>query len=111
MLLFSYSVGSAHLADTMIDFLRTMTWYFFFMAIGAPSTFLFQGVGKGLTAMFQTVQRTVIFSIICAYLFAIVFGLGEHGVWYGIIVGQTIASIITYLWANEYVKRLIKRSY
>lgn len=30
------------------------------MVIGAPSTFIFQEVGKGLTAMFQTVQRTVI---------------------------------------------------
>ncbi|MBE6486412.1 MAG: MATE family efflux transporter [Methanosphaera stadtmanae] len=110
VLMFSYSTGSAHLAGTMIEFLRAMTLYYLFMAFGAPSTFLFQGVGKGLTAMFQTVQRTVIFSILCAYLFAIVFGLGEHGVWYGIIVGQIIASIITLVWANEYVKRLIKRN-
>lgn len=108
VMLFSYSENSAHIAGTMVDFLRNMTLYYIFMAIGAPSTFLFQGVGKGLTAMIQTVQRTVIFSIICAYLFAIVFGLGEHGVWYGIIVGQIIASIITFVWASEFVKRLIK---
>lgn len=108
VMLFSYSENSAHIAGTMVDFLRNMTLYYIFMAIGAPSTFLFQGVGKGLTAMIQTVQRTVIFSIICAYLFAIVFGLGERGVWYGIIVGQIIASIITFVWASEFVKRLIK---
>jgi putative MATE family efflux protein len=109
VMLFSYSTNSAHLAEGMIGFLRVMTFYYLFMAFGAPSTFLFQGVGKGLTAMFQTVLRTVVFSIICAYLFAIVMGLGEHGVWYGIVVGQAIATIITFVWSKEYVKRLIKR--
>ena len=109
VMLFSYSTNSAHLAEGMIGFLRVMTFYYLFMAFGAPSTFLFQGVGKGLTAMFQTLLRTVVFSIICAYLFAIVMGLGEHGVWYGIVVGQAIATIITFVWSKEYVKRLIKR--
>ena len=110
VLLFSYSVGSTHLASSMADFLRAMTLYYLFMAIGAPSTFLFQGVGKGLTALFQTIMRTVILSIICAYLLAIVFNMGEHGVWYGIIVGQAIASIITWFWSTEYVKRLIRHA-
>lgn len=110
VMLFSYSEGSAHLADSMVAFLRTMTWYYIFMAFGAPSTFLFQGVGKGITAMVQTFLRNIVFSIACSYLFAIVFGLGEHGVWFGIIVGQVIASIVTTTWANEYIKRLINNA-
>ncbi len=108
VVLFSYSEASAHLADSMVAFLRTMTLYYIFMAFGAPSTFLFQGVGKGLTAMAQTLLRNIVFSIICAYIFALVLGLGEHGVWYGIVAGQIIASIVTTTWANEYIKRLIK---
>ena len=110
VILFSYSSGSSHLASALTDFLRTMTLYYIFMAFGAPSTFLFQGVGKGLTAMIQTFLRNIVFSSICAYLFAVVFGLGEHGVWYGIIVGQIIASIVTTIWTNEYIRRLIKRN-
>lgn len=108
VMLFSYSEGSAHLADSMVAFLRTMTLYYVFMAFGAPSTFLFQGVGKGITAMVQTFLRNIVFSIACAYIFAIVLGLGEHGVWYGILGGQVIAGIVTTAWANEYVNRLIK---
>ena len=108
VILFSYSEGSSHLAGTMADFLRNMTPYYLFMAFGAPSTFLFQGVGKGLTAMVQTLLRNVVFSILCAYIFALVLGLGEHGVWYGIVVGQIIASIVTTIWANTYVKHLIR---
>ncbi|RAP51692.1 MAG: MATE family efflux transporter [Methanosphaera sp. rholeuAM270] len=108
VILFSYSSGSSHLAATMTEFLRSMTLYYLFMAFGAPSTFLFQGVGKGMTALLQTLLRNVVFSIICTYVFALVLGLGEHGVWYGILVGQIIASFVTTIWANEYVKRLIK---
>jgi Na+-driven multidrug efflux pump len=108
VVLFSYSEGSAHLADSMVAFLRAMTLYYIFMAFGAPSTFMFQGVGKGLTAMVQTLLRNIVFSIICAYVFAIVLGLGEHGVWYGIVAGQILASIVTTTWANEYIKRIIR---
>lgn len=107
VMLFSYSSATAHISDSLVEFLRTMTLYYVFMAFGAPSTFLFQGVGKGLTALLQTLLRNIVFSTICAYLFAIVFGLGEHGVWYGIVVGQIIASIVTLTWANEYIRRLI----
>ena len=108
VLLFSYSSGSSHLAGTMTDFLRAMTLYYVFMAFGAPSTFLFQGVGKGMTALLQTLLRNIVFSTVCAYLFAVTLGMGEHGVWYGILIGQIIASFVTTAWANEYIKRLIK---
>lgn len=108
VILFSYSSGSSHLAGTMTEFLRSMTLYYVFMAFGAPSTFLFQGVGKGLTALLQTLLRNIVFSTICAYLFAVMLGMGEHGVWYGILIGQIIASFVTTAWANEYIRRLIK---
>lgn len=108
VIIFSYSAGSSHIAGSMVDFLRNMTLYYIFMAFGAPSTFLFQGVGKGLTAMFQTLLRNVVFSTLCAYIFAIVLGLGEHGVWYGIVAGQIMASIVTTVWANTYINRLIR---
>lgn len=108
--LFSYSENSAHLSDTMIEFLITMIPFFFCTAIGAPSTLTFQGLGKGLTAMVQTLMRQLIFSLLFSYLFAIIFGMGEHGAWYGIIAGQFTACIITLIWSSTYVNRLIKNS-
>ena len=108
--LFSYSENSAHLSDTMIQFLITMIPFFFCTAVGAPSTLTFQGLGKGLTAMVQTLMRQLIFSLIFSYLFAVVFGMGEHGAWYGIIIGQLTACIITFIWSSVYVNRLIKNS-
>ena len=80
------------------------------MAFGAPSTFLFQGVGKGFTALVQTLLRNIVFTTICAYILALTLGFGEAGVWYGIVLGQIIASIVTTCWANAYVSRLLKIS-
>ena len=105
---FSYSDNSAHLAAPMAAFLVTMIPYFIFSAIGAPATLTFQGLGKGLTAMVQTVFRQLIFSIIFSYLFAITLGLGEHGAWWGIIAGSLCACMLTFAWSNWYVGRLIK---
>lgn len=108
VLLFSYSAGSSHLAPKMADFLRNMATYYLFMAFGAPSTFLFQGLGKGLTALFQTLLRNVFFSTLCAYIFALVLGMGEQGVWYGILAGQILSSTVTTIWANQYIEKIIK---
>ena len=105
---FSYSDNSAHLAAPMAAFLVTMIPYFIFSAIGAPATLTFQGLGKGLTAMVQTVFRQLIFSIIFSYLFAITLGFGEHGAWWGIIAGSLCACMLTFAWSNWYVGRLIK---
>ena len=105
---FSYSDNSAHLAAPMAAFLVTMIPYFILSAIGAPATLTFQGLGKGLTAMVQTIFRQLIFSIIFSYLFAITLGLGEHGAWWGIIAGSLFACMLTFAWSNWYVGRLIK---
>lgn len=105
---FSYSDNSAHLAAPMAAFLVTMIPYFILSAIGAPATLTFQGLGKGLTAMVQTIFRQLIFSIIFSYLFAITLRLGEHGAWWGIIAGSLFACILTFAWSNWYVGRLIK---
>lgn len=108
IMLFSYSSNSAYLAPKMVEFLRCMVLFYVFMAIGAPSTFAFQGVGKGVTSMFQTLLRQLLLTIVFAYLFAIPFGWGEYGAWWGIIAGEFVACIITFVWANGYIKRLIK---
>lgn len=110
VVIFSYSAESSHIASTMVACLRSMSLYYIFMAFGAPSTFLFQGVGKGFTALVQTLLRNIVFTTICAYILALTLGFGEAGVWYGIVLGQIIASIVTTCWANAYVSRLLKIS-
>ncbi len=108
VMLFSYSSTSAVIAPDMIMFLRVMIFFFLFMPVGAVSTFVFQGVGKGLTAMVQTLLRELVFAIVFAYIFAVTLGMGQYGAWWGLVTGNCLAAIITFIWSDIYVKHLIK---
>ncbi|RAP47223.1 MAG: hypothetical protein BZ135_02615 [Methanosphaera sp. rholeuAM6] len=67
--MFSYTGTSTRLAPQLIAFLRCIVLFYPTMAVGCPSTFVFQGTGRGLTAMFQTVLRESIFTITFAVFF------------------------------------------
>lgn len=110
IMLFTHSISSSALAPRMISFLRCMVSFFVFMAIGTPSTLLFQGLGKGITAMFQTFLRQLLLTLLFAYMHAVIFELGEYGAWWGIVVGEFFACIITYTWAKGYIKHLFKEN-
>ena len=77
------------------------------MAVGVASTYVFQGVGKGLTAMFQTIMRETGFTIFFAVLFSIVFNFGVWGAWMGIVVGEVLSNNITMIWADWHIKKLM----
>ena len=77
------------------------------MAVGVASTYVFQGVGRGLTAMFQTILRETIFTLFFTVLLAIIFDLGVWGAWMGIVLGEIVSNNITLLWADLYIKKLI----
>lgn len=104
--LFSYSPDSAHLAPEITTFLRAMCLFYVFMAPGLMSSSLFQAAGNGVTALILTVFREVVFIGLFAYLLAIPFGLGETGVWWGIVAGQAAGGTVAYIWARLFIRRL-----
>ncbi|MDO5849653.1 MAG: MATE family efflux transporter [Methanobacteriaceae archaeon] len=106
--LFSYTGTSIRLNSTLISFLSCIVLFFPTMGFGATSTFLFQGLGKGMTAMFQTILRETVFTLSFAILLAVVFNFGEYGAWWGIVLGELVVNLITMFWADLYVKKLIK---
>ena len=100
---------STRLATHLTLFLSCIVIFFPTMGIGCTSTFVFQGLGKGITAMFQTILRETIFTLSFAILLSISLGLGEYGAWCGIILGELVVNTITMVWANQYIKKLIKK--
>jgi Na+-driven multidrug efflux pump len=80
------------------------------MGYGATSTYVFQGTGRGITAMFQTILRETVFSLAFAYFFAVFLGYGEYGAWFGIIAGELVVNTITMIWADRYIKSLIENN-
>lgn len=105
-MLFTYSATSAYLEPSIASFLQIMCLFFIFMPLGVMSSSSFQGVGKGTTSLILTVLREVVFVILSAYIFAIFLGWGEKGVWWGIVIGGLLGSLVAYGAARIYIKRL-----
>ena len=68
---FSYSENSVRIAAELTSFLTWIVLYYPTMAAGVASTYVFQGLGKGITAMFQTIMRETGFTIFFAVLLGV----------------------------------------
>lgn len=109
-MIFSYSADSAHLMPEIALFLATMCFFYPFVPPGIMSGSIFQATGKGLTSLAITLMRNLLFIAVFAYLFGIVLGYGEHGVWWGIVAGDIIGGTVSFIWARYYISRLIATS-
>lgn len=103
--IFAYS-ASASLAPLIADLIKIMILFIYAVCLGMVSAMLFQGVGKGFTSLTLTFLRALLLEVVFSYLFAIIFGWGEQGVYWGVVVGGTIGGLISFTWANIYMKRL-----
>lgn len=106
--IFSYSPESIHLAPEIAAFLATMCLFYPFVPPGLVSSSIFQATGKGMTSLAISVLRNLVFIALFAYLLGIVFSLGEHGVWWGIVAGDICGGTVAYVWAKVYILRLIR---
>jgi putative MATE family efflux protein len=105
--IFTYSPESAHLAPEIAAFLAIMCFFYPFIPPGVMSGSIFQATGRGVSSLIMTVLRNLVFIAAFAYLFGIVLGLGEHGVWWGIVAGDILGGTVAFLWARYYISRLI----
>jgi len=104
---FASGGSSERIAAELTAFISWIVIYYPTMAVGVPSTYIFQGIGKGITAMFQTIMRETGFTIFFAVLFGVVLNYGVWGAWMGIVLGEIISNNITLIWADYYIKKLI----
>ncbi len=105
--IFTYSPDSAHLAPEIAAFLATMCFFYPFVPPGIMSGSVFQATGKGLTSLVITVLRNLVFIAVFSYLIGIVFGFGEHGIWWGIVAGDVLGGTVSFIWARVYISRLL----
>ncbi len=104
---FASGGSSVRIAPELTSFLSWIVIYYPTMAVGVASTYVFQGIGKGITAMFQTILRETGFTIFFAVLFAVFLGCGVWGAWMGIVLGEIVSNNITMIWADYVIKKLI----
>ncbi|PWR73948.1 MATE family efflux transporter [Methanospirillum lacunae] len=106
--IFTYSAEGAHLAPAIASFLATMCIFYPFVPPGIMSSSIFQGTGRGISSLILNVLRNMVFMATSAYLLGVVFGLGEHGVWYGIVIGDILGGIVGFIWVRIYISRLMR---
>jgi len=107
--IFSYSRESTHLYPEIAAFITVMCFFYPCVAFGLVSSSVFQGVGRGPTSLFLTFMRSFVFVMIFAYTFAIVAGMGEQGVWRGIVAGEFAGGLLAYALARFYIMTIDPR--
>lgn len=107
-LVFSYSEATSYLTSEIANVLRILCGFLLFMAFGMCGSCLFQGVGRGTSSLIITLLRSLICEVILAYLFGIVLGYGEMGIYCGVVLGSFIGSMFGYFWARSFVRRTKK---
>jgi len=104
--IFSYSQASSHLAPRITDFLRVLCLFYIFLPPGIMSGSIFQGAGRGMTSLMLSVIRQVLLVAVFAYILAVIMGMGEAGVWWGVVAGDIGGSLVAYTWARLFIGRL-----
>jgi putative MATE family efflux protein len=106
--IFTQSKGSAHITNDLAHFLRVMCIFYPTVALGLFSSSFFQGAGKGMNSLIATLLRTIIFTPLFTALLAFTFDMGQVGAWWGIVIGNGIGSLLMYMWAEYFLRALLK---
>jgi len=109
--IFTQSEGGTHITDDLAHFLRVMCIFYPMLALGLFSSSFFQGAGKGLNSLIATLLRTIVFTPLFAALLAFTFNMGQVGAWWGLVIGNGIGSLLMYIWAEYFLKALLKTKY
>ncbi len=104
---FSYSEASAALASEIVTFLHVMAFFYPAIPLGIFAAAVFQGVGRGRSALTISVLRTVVLNLLLVMLFAFGFGWGLPGVWWGMVAGNLLGDAVGYIWVRSYVGKLV----
>ena len=107
-LIFAYTPETANLVPEITNFLRIASFGLLLVGIGMPSSFMYQGIGRGTTSLAWTIIREVIFTVSFTYLFGIVLNWGLIGIWTGLAVGRMLASILNFIYARYTISKIKK---
>ncbi|MGC9514175.1 MATE family efflux transporter [Methanocrinis sp.] len=105
---FSRTEASAGLASEIVTFLHVMAFFYPAIPLGIFAAAVFQGVGRGRSALAISVLRTVVLNLLLVTLFAMVLGWGLPGVWWGMVAGNLLGDAVGYIWVRSYVGKLVK---
>ncbi len=107
--IFAYTPETANLVPGIAEYLKLVCPCLILTGIGIPSSFFYQGIGKGAYSLMFTILREILFVIPLIYLLVFVFNMDIVGIWIGLCIGRAIASILNYVFARYEIKRTRER--
>ena len=107
--LFAYTPETAKLIPGIAQYLQIVCPCLILTGIGLPSSFFYQGIGKGTYSLMFTILREILFAIPLIYIFVFMFKFDLISIWFGLCIGRIIASVINYLFARFEVKRIRRK--
>ena len=99
-------MNSKHIRGDLITFLHTMSYFLPFVPLGMCTSGMFQGIGKGSYALITTLIRTPIFAVPLAYLIGVGWLNSLLGICIGIVLANSVGSLVTITWARITIRRL-----
>ena len=107
---FTLSSDTQVIYDGLVSFLQIWSFEFVAIPLGMLSSGLFQGVGKGNNALLVTINRAIILGPIFAFVLGVYLFKNLNGIWWGIVIGNIIGSVIAFIWARMYLKKLLQNA-
>jgi putative MATE family efflux protein len=104
--LFTSSADQLQITPGLELFLKVTVLFYPGAAFGIASSAMFQGTGKGSYALIATILRTIVLTIILALTFTVLFNMELEGIWWAIVIGNLLGSIISFAWGRFYVYKL-----
>ena len=104
--IFAYTPETAPLIPEISSFIRVVSVGLLFVGMGMPSSFMYQGIGRGTISLCWTIIRELIFAVSFTYLFGIVLNGGLLGIWIGLASGRACASILNFIYAKYTLRKL-----
>jgi len=103
---FSTGEGGERIQGELENLIRILAFFYPFVAFGMFSSSMFQGTGKGMNALVVTLLRTVVFTMAIVLILAYAMDMDLNGVWWGMVLGNTMGAIVAYVWARYYLVHL-----
>ena len=105
--LFTLTQESLRIRADLTHFLRVICIFYPAVAPGMLSSAMFQGTGKGILSLAVTFIRTIFLTAPLTYILTITLGMQLNGLWWGIVIGNSLGATVAFIWGRQYVHRLL----
>lgn len=104
-LMFTYNQTDGAFHQLIIDVLKIVSVFLLVTPVGGICAMTLQGMGRGTLSLLLTIIRELVFVVLLAYVFGIIFNFGVNGIFVGFLSGLAIGSLIALTVFELVIKR------